>query len=328
MIIRFEQKDKYNPDDVLKRLSDTRIYEHYFNESIRPNTAYNCCFHKDTTPSLHFKRMPSGLLIYNCFGCGAKGNVFNFVKDLQQISYGDAIKEVVDTLEGNTTKKYTKDDFEDQFFSQRNITEIYPYFRKMSDSDLSYWNNFHISLKTLNKFNVNVCDRVFIFGKKNPLELKYISSNPIFSYTFRRDGFKIYRPLNPTKMGKFFGNVNEFDVQGLAQLPKNGETLIITSSLKDVMVLDELGYNAIAPQGEGIDIPDKIMDFLIASFTNIYILYDTDEAGFKYANKLGNKYNLKTIFIDEKYKTKDISDFIRKYGIDNTIELLHKLVNG
>lgn len=327
MIIRFEDKNKYNPSKVLERLSDVNIYEYFYGSNIKANTAHKCCFHSDSTPSLHFKRLSSDKLIYNCFGCGQKGDVFSFVSNLHNISYKEAVKLVVDTLEGNKSD-YIKIKPIDDFKFEISNTEIYPYFRKFSESDLNYWNTFCISLKTLNKYNVNVCDRVFMFGKKDPLELKYSPSNPIFSYTFRTGGYKVYRPLNPTKRGKFFSNVNEWDVQGLAQLPESGKTLIITSSLKDVMVIDECELPSIAPQGEGISIPEKIVDYLYACFEDIYVLYDSDDAGYKYSKKISEQFGFKSIFIPEEFGVKDISDFAKKYGLEKTKSLLQKLVNG
>jgi DNA primase len=48
-----------------------------------------CPFHNEKTPS--FSVSP-GKNIYKCFGCGKAGNPVNFVMELEQMSYGDALK--------------------------------------------------------------------------------------------------------------------------------------------------------------------------------------------------------------------------------------------
>lgn len=327
MKIRFESKNKYNPTDVLLRLSEETIYSYYLDQNINGHDAFKCCFHEDKTPSLRFKRMHSGKLIYNCFGCGNKGDIFTFVSNLHKIPYQEAVKLIVDTFEGEKSDiiKYKPKVIETYKDSD---TKIHPFFKHFDFEDIVYWNSFNISINTLKKFNVKTCNKVFIFGKTNPVELSYVKNNPIFIYDLGGEKYKVYRPLNPTKKGKFFSNANEFDIQGMNQLPDKGEKLIVTSSLKDVMVLSEIGYNAIAPQGEGINIPENVVDHLYACFNDIFVLYDSDEAGYKYSDKISKRYGFNPIHIPNEYNTKDISDFSKKFGLKKTKLLIEKLVNG
>jgi DNA primase len=97
------------------------------------------------------------------------------------------------------------------------------------------------------------------------------------------------------------------------------------------MVLDRLGYNAIAPCGENTPIPSSIIQNLKERFNKIIILYDNDEPGMNGAKKLANEYNLEYIYIPIDYNTmfkiKDISDYIKNYKITKTRELLKKLID-
>jgi DNA primase len=52
-----------------------------------------CPFHDDTKPSL---KVHTGKKVYNCFACGAHGNVLNFVKEIEGTSYRDAAKILLD----------------------------------------------------------------------------------------------------------------------------------------------------------------------------------------------------------------------------------------
>lgn len=54
-----------------------------------------CPFHKESTPS--FSVSPDKQL-YHCFGCGASGTVFNFVMDIENYDFIDALKFLADRI--------------------------------------------------------------------------------------------------------------------------------------------------------------------------------------------------------------------------------------
>lgn len=144
------------------------------------------------------------------------------------------------------------------------------------------------------------------------------------------DKFKIYRPLSETRKDKWRTNCTSIDLQGYEQLPDKGDLLIITKSLKDVMVLHELGYNAVALQSENDHLYKSIYNNLQQRFKRIVILFDNDKPGLEASIKLSNKYNIPRIYIDsglyELYKVKDISDYIKVFGKDSAGELLKSLL--
>ena len=57
-----------------------------------------CPFHEERTPSFHV-RLP--LASFKCFGCGASGDVIEFVRRIKGISFVAAIDELI----GNVTPK-------------------------------------------------------------------------------------------------------------------------------------------------------------------------------------------------------------------------------
>ena len=52
-----------------------------------------CPFHNEKTPS--FSVTP-GKQMYYCFGCGAGGNVFNFIMEYENYTFGEALKHLAD----------------------------------------------------------------------------------------------------------------------------------------------------------------------------------------------------------------------------------------
>jgi len=63
-----------------------------------------CPFHDDHSPSMS---VSSTKQIYKCFSCGAVGNVFTFVKDIENVSFLEAVKIVAEkTISSTDDKNY------------------------------------------------------------------------------------------------------------------------------------------------------------------------------------------------------------------------------
>ncbi|MEX2436057.1 MAG: CHC2 zinc finger domain-containing protein, partial [Balneolaceae bacterium] len=52
-----------------------------------------CPFHNEKTPSFH---VTPNLGIYKCFGCGESGDVFNFVMQMEGISFPESLRSLAD----------------------------------------------------------------------------------------------------------------------------------------------------------------------------------------------------------------------------------------
>ena len=195
--------------------------------------------------------------------------------------------------------------------------------RPWSQIDKQYWDSYFIPKKTLTKFDVSPIQYAFLNDK---IIWEYSDDCPMYVYKIY-NGLKVYRPL-ANKTSKWLSSCSQYDIQGFKQLPDFGDLLVITKSLKDVMVLHELGYTAIAPQAESHDIPEHIITHLKERYHKLLLLYDRDKTGMKGVRKLMRKYDLDFAFIPKKYKCKDISDFVRLYGIPETEKILKKLTNG
>ena len=319
---------------ILERISEQTIYEYYLNESIKDKLV-KCCFHKDTNPSMGFYISSSGSLNYKCFGCGAQGNVFSFVSKLNNDSnFGKTLSIIQNTFKlsknGSSTNGLriyeAKQRSLDEKSQEISKTQIIPTFRNFNKVDFDYWNRYYIPLDLLVKYDIKACARVYIVKKSGEYILfaEHSKDNPIYCYQID-DQFKIYRPYSDKK-GKWAGNTDNYAIQGLKQLPDKGELLIITSSMKDVLVLNILGYNAIALGGEGNRIPDKILDYLWACFDNIVVFYDNDKAGLEYGVKLSEEIGAGNIHIPVKYKEKDISDFVDQYDLEAGDKLMKELL--
>src|SRR5215470_9713718 len=77
-------------DDLRRQADIVRVIQDYVQLKKKGANWMACCpFHKEKTPS--FSVSPTKEIFY-CFGCGKGGNVFNFVMELERVSFPEAIK--------------------------------------------------------------------------------------------------------------------------------------------------------------------------------------------------------------------------------------------
>jgi hypothetical protein len=149
-----------------------------------------------------------------------------------------------------------------------------------------------------------------------------------FAYLEYKDNaltYKIYRP-HASKALKWRNN-NPFGVhQGYMQLPSDGDLMIITKSLKDVMSLYEVvGIPAISVQSETCFMKSSVATEYKTRFKKVVSLFDNDFQGREQGDTYKRLYDIDPIFIPKLYNAKDFSDlvkFIGSYDAGNVLELL------
>lgn len=264
--------------------------------------------------------------MYKDFATGDTGNVVKFVQTMFTLSYHKALEKIWNDLilTGKIKQRKPRIDSE-----PKDPTKVIGIKRKnFTKTDDDFWSRYGIDRETLKEFNVYPIDSFWVNDIQQPF--KYEKESPMYAYKVF-DKFKIYRPYSKRREDKWRNNCGQYDVQGYEQLPKTGDLLIITKSLKDVMILYTLGYNAISPQSENSSIPKKVIEELHTRFSKIIILFDNDESGIIGANKLSEKYNIPKVFLskhyNEIYRIKDVSDHYKEFGKEKTIELIQQLLD-
>lgn len=307
--------------DILNELDDYDIYRHYLGE-FTVGKLYNSPFREDDKiPSFAVFKGRNGGLMFKDHGIGLSGNVVTFVKEYKHITRpGDLEKELLRILRTQAPKSTRGVTREYTSYSSADIGIVRQPF---TDTDINYWNQYGIDIETLKKFQVF---SIKYFLCNNIVSGVYKDSNPMYAYKI--DGkFKIYRPFN-TKYTKWRANVTTENIQGLKQLPKGQrDLLIITKSLKDVMVLYKMGYDAVSPSSETTFLPTKILDKLKKKYKHILILYDRDRTGMLKARTYSKEYGLDAFFVNKKFNSKDISDAVANCGFDAVKEWLDKTLN-
>lgn len=310
-------------DIILSKVTEYDIYRFYIGSSFNIGKIMSSPFRTDKNPSFGiFKSSKTSNLLYKDLSNGSSGNCAKFVQELFNLTYREALVRISsDMINKNLTISTEGITIKEDYSSTSTIIAVKK--KNFTITDDNYWGQFSLNRDDLRHFNVFPISNYWLNGIVQPWGYKY--DNPGYAYEIYNK-YKIYKPLDLKKY-KWISNCNMYDIQGYEQLPYKGDLLIITKSLKDVMVLYKLGYNAIAPQGENHSIPKEVIDDIIKRFTKIIILYDNDEAGRKGSEKLSKKTGFTSIVIPDG-EPKDISDYTKVYGLDKSKELINKLINN
>lgn len=308
-----------NKDYILSKITEYAIYCHYLGEKFRIGDVFSSPLRdKDEHPSFGIFKANNGTLMFKDLGTGESGDCFKFVKlMLNKRTYKSAMLEIYTELILNVNNKRSFN--VNTTPKEKERADLGIQRGKFAKYDLDYWLQYNITEEILKKFDVNKCYKVY---KKDEIIRYHNKNNPIYAYKIFNN-FKIYMPL-AEKGKKWLSNLTPFDIGGYKQLPAEGDLLIISKALKDVMFLYSIGIPAICPSSETANIPSNIIDKLKNRFKKIIIWYDNDEAGINAAKKMNKKYNIPYTYIPVEEKEKDLTDYCIMHGINKTKELIYE----
>lgn len=272
---------------------------------------------EDNTPSCSITER-DGVLFYKDFGDDTTTDCIGYVmllfdtdywKALEQISVDFGLKMHIHDLvpykdyRGEHLKNVDKKKQEERekFFRVRRRR-----WRKVDDD---YWGTYGIKRSTRDHFFVAPITHLWFNGSIIRAERP---QSPLYAFWL---DFYTYKVLAPYREQKWLSNAHKEHVQGYDQLPWIGNLVVITKSMKDVMVLYQLGIPAIAPHSETEVMLKRQMSLLKRRFGSIIILFDNDETGMQGASKYYHRYGLPSEFVPSHYGSKDISDLVRDHGM-------------
>ena len=325
MIKSRQSEDHLSKDMILSRIREIDIFSYYCPSFKELGVKFCSELRDDKSPSVSIIIWQNRLL-YKDFGYPEHTfDCFSYIMKKYNCSFYDALR-VVDNdfglnlssfketigfsmgvLATRTTKKV----------EQKRVVIIRKRRRKWMRKDQEFWSQFFITKTTLIKFAVCPITHYWINENRFSCDLSY-------AYKIGKK-YKIYSPYEDTK---WISNTTRRHVQGYVQLPDRHDICVVTSSLKDVMSLYELGIPAIALQSE-MQMPDKaLVHELQERFGVIALFYDNDfdnvnNPGQTMANKIIREFpNFVNIVLPEQYGVKDLSDYIAKYQSTHLITAL------
>lgn len=325
--------------DLLSQVDEPSLARFYL--SMEVGKKYKSFFRKDPKPSASLYFSNNGRLRYNDFVNNL--SISDTIQQVYNLTYNEFLKRVSkdfqlqDIQTHNTYKKVT---ITSRLYNKtdNNIrTTLQIKKRELKPRDIKFWNQYNITKEWLGMANICPIEYFWINNKKGKYFFRAEKYSYSYNYYFYKNVFlrKIYQPYS--KNDKWYSNINSTVVQGWNLLPKmGGDTLITTSSLKDVGTiycnttdiygLDKLVYS-VAPNNETSFFPEPIIPKLNTRFKRKLVWFDQDQGGHIGAKRFEQKYGWNPIFIPERCGVKDPSDFVKKYGKREFINLLKYLLN-
>lgn len=312
-------KRKITEQDLVNQIGDYSIFTHYFGK-FRIGDHYRSVFDKDDKPSTGFYVTPNGRIIYNDFRSSEKWSVVRFVQQLYGLNYFQAINKIAEDFglkEGTTPVERIAPVIRNQPKQKKEkIIEITK--AKWTDEYLDFWKKYHIDVMELNE---NKIIPVSSF-KINDTPIPYQENNPKYALLFDdiddSTYVKIYSPYDKPEYKWITNGYNDIPY-GINQLPYLSDTLIISKSQKDRIVLKKFFTDVISFQNEskGAYNYGKI-EHILAKYKHILIWFDNDAPGIKALNFFKeegfNTYHLPEHMF-ENNKVKDPADFVKEWGV-------------
>lgn len=312
---------------ILSLLTPYDIFRKYI-PGYEPETTRSSPLAIDKHASFWSKIDIKGRIWFKDYARNVQGDCFTLVQEIYHCDFMDALNHInvdfnLKLGEPNVNFDEVRSEIEKYQVkapTPKEAANIQIAKREWEIHDLQYWAEHGISYQTLLRFNVVPINFYWIRDYKFRAD-KYAYSWMVY------DKRKIYQPFNENN--KWAGDLRSNYVQGLQFLPKSGTTLLLQSSLKDIMsVLEIYSLNGVAGSSETTPIPNFILDDLETRFTNIYVLHDGDKAGWNSATELAYQRRYVNISLPELMKgdrrIKDPSDYI-KYGSKSLLDEIFKL---
>lgn len=329
---------KSNPsvtlDDILSKTTEADILAYYLGVTEIP-----CIIHSplriDNKASFGLYSRDGHRVYYVDFATKDRGNTFDILCKLWGCNYIEALAKIAHDISKFSTKDLginTPKQHLTPKISKLNNTELQCKVRDWASHDIEYWASYGISLDWLKYAEVYPISHKIVIKDDN----KYVFGADKYAYAYvehkdNKTFIKIYQPLNK-KGYKWAGNIDRSVWSLWTKIPKFGNNLIISSSVKDCLnIMCNLGIPAICMQGEGYKPKPQIIEELKSRYKNIILFYDNDynnpdNPGKKDSIELSLEYNLKRVEIPAKYESKDPSDLFKKYGRNRYLEIMNEIL--
>lgn len=310
-----------------KGINQESIMEYYTGLNVRSKKLAFSPFRKDNHVTCAFYKSKSNILYLHDFATNEHINCFQVVMKKYNVNYYEALEIIAKDfhlIKGTNNNKEVPIIVKP--LEETKSVNIQVQIKEYTKEELKWWEEFGISKKLLKKYQIYSLQHIFING-----ELKFTSSEkcPIYGYYFGKDKngnekWKCYFPLKTEY--RFINNLSKKVLQGYHQLPKTGDLLVITKSMKDVVALYGFGIAAVSPNSETLFVDDKKLEEFKRRFKHILVLYDNDRTGLHNMWLIRKQYPELNYFYLPWYLSKDFTDSIKLVGVDNMKEYVNEFL--
>lgn len=225
-----------------KGINQESIMQYYTGIDVTSKKLHLSPFRNDHKVTCALYTSKSNILYLHDFATNEHINCFQVVMKKFGVNYYEALKIIAQDFglikSENTVKEVP---LIVKPLKPTETARIQVQIKDYTDIELKWWKSFGITKKLLKKYHIYSLQYVFLNG-----ELKFTSTekSPIYGYYFGKDKngiekWKCYFPLKTEY--RFLNNLSKKVLQGYHQLPKTGDLLVITKSMKDVVAMYGFG---------------------------------------------------------------------------------------
>lgn len=324
---------------ILDNITQEELFNKYFHYYIDDNTilrqrTYKALHRSDKTGTCTFHYFRNKLRLCD-WATGEFLDVFDLIGRTQNLNFVEVLNLIkkdfgLDYSANKERRTITPSSFIGLNNESNNIINTYAkidvkVFDKWLPEHIKYWKEYNIPLsrlrKSIVKYNVYAVQFAWINGE---MKYEHRANDICFCYADNENDRKLYFPLRKKGDLRNRFRTNNSKVEGLEQLKDSAsdDLVVITSSRKDVIILDCFDIPAICPPSEIYLINEDIINDLLNKFVYVILNPDKDSTGLKMARKYKKEYNLKAIFVPY---GKDISGMIKIKGYEYTVDYLNYL---
>ena len=310
-------------DDIIEEVRQKNdivdVVSQYVRLTRRGSTYFGLCpFHNEKTPS--FSVTP-GKQMYYCFGCGAGGNVYNFIMEYENYTFGEALKHLADRAGVELPKIEYSREVREKAEQRAELLEInkqaaqYYYYQLRTEGGkigYQYLSGRGLSEETMRKFGLGYSDKfgggLYTFLKSKGYSDERLRESGLFNVDERHgmyDKFwnRVIFPIMDVNnrvigfggrvMGdgkpkylnspetKIFDKSRSLYGLNIARTTRK-KYLILCEGYMDVISMHQAGFtNAVASLGTALTSGHAS---LLKRYTQeVLLLYDSDEAGIRAA---------------------------------------------
>ena len=310
-------------DDIIEEVRQKNdivdVVSQYVRLTRRGSTYFGLCpFHNEKTPS--FSVTP-GKQMYYCFGCGAGGNVYNFIMEYENYTFGEALKHLADRAGVELPKIEYSREVREKAEQRAELLEInkqaaqYYYYQLRTEGGkigYQYLSGRGLSEETMRKFGLGYSDKfgggLYTFLKSKGYSDERLRESGLFNVDERHgmyDKFwnRVIFPIMDVNnrvigfggrvMGdgkpkylnspetKIFDKSRNLYGLNIARTTRK-KYLILCEGYMDVISMHQAGFtNAVASLGTALT--SRHASLLKRYTQEVLLLYDSDEAGIRAA---------------------------------------------
>jgi DNA primase len=328
-MIQGTKKLKLEINTILSKISEFDIFMFYMpNKNWKLNHVTNSPFREEKNPSFVIGNK-NGYLSYIDFGNTSKrGDCFQFVKDLFNLSSMDEVLRMIDRdfglgiASGRDLGSYKMivSNYEQPENLGKRYSLIQVKTKKFTNEELAYWNQYHQDITDLRRENVYSVDKIYLNRQLFPSK----STELKFGYLY--DGhWKIYRPFG-NKRNKWVPNNVPITAMDGKEDVKDCDVAFINKSKKDYMVMKKVFPNCCAVQNEGIAcFSEENVEYLKSNSKKQILSFDSDVTGVQNSQQITKMFNMEYCNVPKhllQEGIKDWADWSKVYGIKPIEEYL------